>query len=193
MKLSKQCLFLSLLLFSFTLLGQEKWSLEFKPGLNFPSTEIGETNLETGFGFELIGAYSISPQFDVYAASGWNQFTTKETSINGESDVKETGFSLGLKFKDPFLNFVKTSYVLNVGGIYNNLEVEDRLNETTEDTGYGLGWQASVGLEYLIAENWSLRPELKYRSLSKDFTYLNITESIDHRYISFGIGLAVSF
>jgi len=174
-------------------MGQDKWTLEFKPGLNFPSTDIGATSLETGFGFELIGAYALSPQFDVYAASGWNQFTTKETLINGESDVKETGYSLGLKFKDPFLNFAKTSYVVNVGGIYNNLEVEDRLNETSGDTGYGLGWQASVGLEYLIAENWSLRPELRYRSLSKDLNYMNITEKIDHRYFSFGLGLAVSF
>lgn len=193
MKPFKHCVFLSFLLLSLNLMGQDKWTLEFKPGLNFPSTDIGETSLETGFGFELIGAYSLSPQFDVYAASGWNQFTTKETLINGERDVKDTGFSFGLKFKNPFLNFAKTSYVLNVGGIYNNLEVEDRLNKTSGDTGYGLGWQAAVGLEYLIAENWSLRPELRYRSLSKDLTYLNITEKIDHSYFSFGLGLAVSF
>ena len=193
MKPFKHCVFLSFLLLSLNLMGQDKWTLEFKPGLNFPSTDIGETSLETGFGFELIGAYSLSPQFDVYAASGWNQFTTKETLINRERDVKDTGFSFGLKFKNPFLNFAKTSYVLNVGGIYNNLEVEDRLNKTSGDTGYGLGWQAAVGLEYLIAENWSLRPELRYRSLSKDLTYLNITEKIDHSYFSFGLGLAVSF
>lgn len=193
MKLTKQCLCLSLFLFSFTLLGQEKWFLEFKPGLNFPSTDIGETSLETGFGFELIGAYKISPQFNFYAGWGWSQFKTKETLLNGGEDVNETGYSFGLRFTNPFLNFLKTSYVLSAGGIYNHLEVEDRSGNSIDDTGHGLGWQASVGFEYLIAENLSLRPEIKYRSLSKDFTYLNIKENIDHSYISFGIRLAVSF
>lgn len=192
MKPFKHWIFLSFLLLSLNLLGQDKWTLEFKPGLNFPSTDIGETSLQTGFGFELIGAYTISPQFDVFAGWGWNQFRTKEALINEESDVNETGYSLGLKFKDPFLNFAKTSYVLSAGGIYNHLEVEG-INETIGDTGHGLGWQASVGLEYLIAENWSLRPELRYRSLSKDLNYINITEKIDHKYFSFGLGLAVNF
>jgi opacity protein-like surface antigen len=193
MKRFDHWVFLSFLLLSLNLMGQDKWTLEFKPGLNFPSTDIGETSLQTGFGFELIGAYKISPQFDIYAGWGWNQFKTKKALISEESDVNETGYSFGLKFKNPFLNFVKTSYVLSAGGIYNHLEVEDRINETLGDTGHGLGWQASVGLEYLIAENWSLRPELRYRSLSEELTFINITEKIDHRYISFGLGLAVSF
>jgi len=193
MKPFKYSIFLSFLLLSLNLMGQDKWTLEFKPGLNFPSTDIGETSLQTGFGFELIGAYKISPQFDAYAGWGWNQFTTKKALITEESDIRETGYCFGLKFSNPFLNFSKTFYVLNAGGIYNHLEVEDRFNETLGDTGHGFGWQASIGLEYFIADNWSLRPELRYRFLSKDLTYLNITEKIEHKYISFGLGLAVSF
>ncbi len=193
MKLLKLSVFLGFLLFSFTLIAQEKWSLEFKPGLNFPSTELGETSLKTGFGFELIGAYKFSPQFDVYAGWGWTQFKTKEALLNEEIDVNETGYSFGLKFTNPFLNFVKTSYVLSVGGIYNHLELEDRFGDTIGDTGHSLGWQVAVGLEYFIAENWSLRPEMRYRSFSKDFTYRNFSKELDHKYVSIGLGIAISF
>ncbi len=193
MKLPKLWVFLDFLLFSFPLIGQEKWSLEFKPSINFPSTELGETSLETGFGFELLGAYKISPQFDIYAGWGWNQFNTKEALINEEIDVNETGYSFGLKFTNPFLNFVKTSYVLSAGGIYNHLELEDRFGDTIGDTGHGLGLQVAVGLEYFIAENWSLRPEMRYRSFSKDFTFRNFSEELDHKYISIGLGIAIRF
>lgn len=193
MKLSGSWVFLSLLIFSYPLLGQEKWTFEFKPWLNFPSTELGETSLGTGYGFELLGSYKVLPEMDVYVGWGWNQFKTKDALINEERDVNETGYSFGLKFKNSFLNFDRTSYVLSAGGIFNHLEVENRFGETTADTGHGIGWQVSAGLEYIIAENWTLRPELRYRSFSKELTFMNYKEQVDHRYISLGLGLAVSF
>ena len=35
------------------LMAQNKWSAEFRPNISFPTEDLGESNIETGFGFEL--------------------------------------------------------------------------------------------------------------------------------------------
>ncbi len=60
----------AILLISFTVKAQENFSVEFRPGLNFPTSEMATIDAKIGFGFEFTGAYNLMPHLAVYAGGG---------------------------------------------------------------------------------------------------------------------------
>lgn len=64
----------AVLLFSAQAMAQEKWAVEFRPGLNFPTGDVGDTDADIGYGFEITGAYKIMPHLAFYAGWDFNQF-----------------------------------------------------------------------------------------------------------------------
>ena len=180
------------LFFSFNVKAQEKWSVEFRPGLNFPTSDLGNTDTQVGFGFELTGAYKIMPHLSAYAGWGLNQFKG-EDNLSAENFIfKETGYTFGLQIIKP-IGTSAFSYVGSAGAIYNHIELENNDGSISADTGHGLGWQIAAGIDYEFAPNLSFRPMLRYRSLSRDLEIENVSTNIKLNYISFGIGLALEF
>src|SRR5690606_35753540 len=157
----------TVLLFTFNVKAQEKWSVEFRPGLNFPTGDVGNTNTKIGFGFELTGAYKIMPHLSVYAGWGLNQFKGEDNYSAENFTFKETGYTFGFQLIHP-IGTSAFSYLGSVGGIYNHIELENNAGDITADTGHGFGWQIAAGIDYEVATNLSFRPMLRYRSLSRD-------------------------
>ncbi|MCB0465274.1 MAG: porin family protein [Aequorivita sp.] len=186
-------LVLAILVFSFNnMKAQEKWSVEFRPGLSFLTNDLGNTDAKVGFGFELTGAYKIMPHLSVYAGWGLNQFKGEDSYFNEDFTLKETGFTFGFQI----IRSIGTSafsYVGSAGAIYNHILLENNAGDISEDTGYGFGWQVAAGVDYEFASNLSLRPMLRYRSLSRDVEIENVATGLKLNYISFGIGLAWDF
>ncbi len=181
-----------MLLISFSGKSQEKWWVEFRPGLNFPMNDVGNTDTRTGFGFELTGAYKIMPHLSIYAGWGLNQFKGNDKMTNEDITFKETGFNLGFEI----IRRIRTSpfsYLARAGLIYNQLEMENNANDLTLNTGYGFGWQVAAGINYEVAPNLSLRPMFRYRSLRGNVEIANTPTSLNLNYISFGIGSALDF
>lgn len=190
MKRLKLVLITTLLLYSFcSLEAQNKWSAEFRPGLNFPSEEIGDSKIETGFGFEATVGYRFMEHLHAYAGWGYNTFSLEDS----EADLDETGYTFGLQFIHPLGSSESLSYLLRAGGLYNHLEFEDGDGDLIDDSGHGLGWQVEAGVDYELGNNWSLHPTVRYRSLSRDLKFDGLTFDTDLNYLSFGLGIAKSF
>jgi len=183
---------IAILLFSFAGKAQEKWSVEFKPGLNFPTSDVGNTEAKVGYGFEIVGAYKMMPHLTVYGGWGWNQFKGGDRLSKDDVILNETGYTFGLQIIHP-IGTSSFSYVAGAGAIYNHIELENNAGDITADTGHGFGWQVGAGIDYEFADNLSFRPELRYRSLKRDIEIANTTTDLNLDYISFGVGLVWAF
>lgn len=178
-----------LTLYSSILFSQNKWSAEFRPGVNFPTEDFGDSNIKTGFGFEVTVGYQFIEHLSGYAGWGYNTFEIEESNF----DFDETGYTFGLQFIHPFGTSETLSYLLRAGGIYNHLELEDSDGDLIDDSGHGMGYQIEGGINYNVANNWSLRPTIRYRALSRDLNIENNTFNTDLNYLSFGLGIVKTF
>lgn len=181
-----------ILLISFTSKAQEKWAVEFRPGLSFPTSDVGNTNTKVGFGFEFTGAYKIMPHLAAYVGLGWNQFKGEDKLSKEDVTLEETGYTFGFQIIHP-IGTTSFSYLGRAGAIYNHIEMENNAGDITADTGHGFGWQVEAGVEYEFAPNLSFRPMLRYRSLSRGLEIADVSTELKLNYVSFGIGLAWGF
>jgi hypothetical protein len=182
-----------LLLFSFnTAMAQKKWSVELRPGVNFPTNDLGDVSLKTGLGIEGSLTYQFIPQLGVYAGWSWNQFSSNLSDENSKLQYEETGYCLGLQFRYPG-QASKINYLVKGGGTYNHIETENKAGVITNNTGHGLGWQIGTGVTLPLTKNLCLIPELRYRSLVRDMKTGSITKPVELNYFSAGVGLSLSF
>lgn len=189
------CVLTCFLLFTSITLAQESWSAELRPNLNFATKELGNADLNTGFGFEVALGYRFMEHLGAYAGWGWNQFSSEELTFagRGDTDFEETGYTFGLQFIHPVANSEMLSYLFRAGGIYNHIEVENEGGDITADSGHGLGWEIGAGLQVDLGSNWNLRPQVGYRSLSRDIEIGNTSTDVDLNYISLGVGISKLF
>lgn len=171
---------------------QKKWSFELKPGVSFPTKDLHDAKLKTGFGFEGVLAYRFMPHLAAYAGWSWNKFNADKSFAGNNVDFEETGYSFGLQFIHPFSNS-NISYLIKAGGIYNHIETENSAGNIINDTGHGLGWQAGAGVSIPLGNRWNLIPEIRYRSLSRDIKIGNEKIPVNLNYVSAGLGISYSF
>ena len=171
---------LSMIMMSATLFSQEKWSLEFRPNIDFPTEDLVDSNIKTGFGFEVAVGYRFMEHLGAYVGWGYNNFNVEDSDV----DFDETGYTFGLQFIHPIGTSESLSYLFRAGAIYNHIELEDNDGNLIDDTGHGLGWEVGAGLNYHLGSNWNLRPQIGYRALSRDLdvegTKLNIDVILLH-------------
>src|SRR5690606_946764 len=105
---------IALLFFSFTVKAQEKWSVEFKPGLTFPISDVCSTEAKVGYGFEIVGAYKLMHHLAAYAGWGWNQFKGEDRFSKDDVILNETGYTFGLQIIHP-IGTSPFSYVAGAG------------------------------------------------------------------------------
>tara|TARA_R110002051_G_scaffold325867_1_gene432606 strand:+ start:146046 stop:146618 length:573 start_codon:yes stop_codon:yes gene_type:complete len=182
-------LLLSMVLMSGVLFSQEKWSVEVRPGVNFPISDFGEANIKTGFGFEAAIGYRFMEHLGAYVGWGYNTFKLEDSNF----DFDETGYTFGFQFIHPLGTSDKLSYLVRAGGIYNHIEIENSNGAIVEDSGHGLGWELGAGINYELGSNWYFRPQIGYRALSRTIELGEITSNIDINYFVFGVGIAKTF
>ncbi|WP_299215402.1 outer membrane beta-barrel protein [uncultured Aquimarina sp.] len=175
-----------------TLFAQEKWSVEIRPGLKLPTKDIGDADLKVGFGFEATIAYNFMEHLAGYAGWGYNTFRAVNSFAGEDADFDETGYTFGLRFIHP-IGDSSLSLLARAGGIYNHIEVESESGDINIDSGHGLGWEIGAGLDIDLGKNWSLRPQIGYRSLSRDLEITNTTIDAKLNYISFDMGISKRF
>ena len=171
---------------------QDRWTLEFRPGVDFATKNIADADLRIGFGFEGAIAYRFMPHLAAYAGWSWNHFAADESFAGTDASFEETGYTFGLQFIHP-IGESGLSYLLRAGGTYNHIEIENNDGNIIIDSGHGLGWQAEAGLVIPLSDKFSLLPSLRYRSLNRDIEIENVSTSVDLNYLSVGVGLSWSF
>ena len=172
--------------FSQNIFAQNRFSFEFRPGVDFATRKVANINLETGFGFEGTFAYRFMPHLGVYAGWSLNRFA------GPESDFEETGYAYGLQFIHP-LGTSKLNLLARAAVVSNHIEVENSDGEIIADSGHGLGWQVEGGVAIPINERWQFLPSIRYKSLSRDIEIGSVRSAFDLRYLSLGIGASWMF
>lgn len=180
-----------LLLFSGEMTAQEKWAVEFRPQVNFPTQQPDVVDLNTGYGFEAMLSYNFRTNLGVYAGWGWNSFGVDGENELGDIEIDETGYSFGLRFTQPITNSI--SYLVGFGGIYKHFEAEDDSGDITGDSDHELGFEIQGGLVFNLGNNFHLKPQVIYRSLSATVDFDVVEADMDLQYISFGLGVAKKF
>jgi hypothetical protein len=173
-------------------IAQDKWSLEFRPGVNYATQDIADADLGIGFGAELTIAYRFIPHLAAYAGWSYNNFAVDQSFAGVDASFEETGYTFGLQFIHP-IGESGLSYLVRAGGTYNHIEIENNSGDIIIDSGHGLGWQAEAGLVIPLNERFSLLPSVRYRSLNRDIEIENVSTSVNLDYLSAGVGLSWSF
>lgn len=171
---------------------QDKWSLEFRPGVDYATQDIADADLGLGFGAELTIAYRFMPHLAAYAGWSYNNFAVDQSFAGPDASFEETGYTFGFQFIHP-IEESTLSYLVRLGGTYNHIEIENNAGDIIIDSRHGLGWQAEAGLVIPLSERFSLSPTVRYRSLSRDIKIENVNASVNLNYVSVGIELSWSF
>lgn len=180
-----------LMLCSFPLAAQNRWSIEFRPGAAIPIGELGDAKLKVGLELEPTIAFRFLPYTSVYAGWGWVRFGTDDSFRNGVVNFEETGYRLGLQFMYP-AGDTRFSYLVRAGGIYNHIETEDG-DSIIESTSHGFGVQGELGIGVNITENFLLTPGARFRWLPREMNIDGTSTDVDLRYVSAGVGVVWSF
>ncbi len=183
---------LALLMGTHAMLAQSKFGFEVRGGAAFATQDLGDADLNTGFGIEGMFDYRFMPHLGAYVGWGWNRFAADQSFAGAEADFEETGYMFGLEFNHP-IGTSSLAYYIRGGGIYNHIEVENKAGDITDDSGHGLGWQAGVGLDIGLGDKWHIKPGVKYQSLSRELKVENVTTDVDLKYLSVGLGIAFRF
>ena len=171
---------------------ENRFGFEFSTGASFPISEINETELNTGFGFEGIFHYRFLPHLGAYGGWGWNSFGADESFAGNDVNFEETGYVLGLQYKHPF-GTSPVSYYLRAGGLYNHIETENEDGDVINDSGHGFGYQLAAGIDIPVGRNWSLTPGLKFQSLERDSEFNNVSTEMNYSYLQLRFGILKTF
>lgn len=171
---------------------EKRFGIELNGGASFATTELAGSELGTGAGYEAIFQYRFMPFTSVYAGWGWNHFNAKESFAGNDMDFEETGYVLGLQFKNQ-IGTSPFSYFVRAGGLFNHIETENNEGDIVNDTGHGLGWQLAGGIEFDLGKNWSIAPGVKFNSLSRDTDFEDENYQLDYQYISTRVSVIKRF
>lgn len=183
---------ITLLLLPLTIQGQGRWTAEFRPGINFPTKDIGSEELNTGFGFQLEFGYRLMPHLRSYTGWTWNNFENKSAFGTQGTSITETSFLFGFELTIPKPK-AKIDYYLFLGTNFGNLKVDVKDIDMTDTSPYKFGWHTGLGIEYSFLDQWNIRSNLRYHSQSGDISITGLPTNLDLSYVSFGIGLMREF
>ena len=172
---------------------QDRFGVELRVGPEFATQDLGNANLNTGIGSEVVFSYRFLPHLAAYGGWGYGRMSADGDSFAGtDIDVEETGYTFGLQFIHP-LRTTRYGYFLRAGAIYNHIEIENGAGDITADSGHGFGWQVGAGPAITLGQNWTLMPGLRYRALSRDIEVGSVETDVDLTYFTVGVGIMRTF
>ena len=181
-----------ILISSIALNAEERWSVEFRPGLAFATGDFSDADMGTGLNLEAAAAYRFMPHLGVYAGWGWTQFISDDSFAGEDMDFEETGYTLGLQFIHP-IGTGRINYMARGGLVFNHIEIEDDEGDIVGDSDHSLGWQIEAGLGITMGDSWRFLPSVRYRAVPLEIEVGDATTDMDLTYISAGLGISRSF
>ena len=167
--------------------GQGNLNVAFRPSFNFPTKDLGETELKQGGGFETTFSYRFISEFAAYAGWGWNTFNPKESTT--VAHFEETGYRFGIQHIRALSEKSKLNFAFSAGIVMNHIETENDDGDIIDDSGHGIGWEIEVGLGIPLNERWQIEPDIRYHALSRNISDGGIERSVDLNYLSVGVAV----
>lgn len=164
-------------------------ALELRGGLNLPmgdfSDESGvEAESEAGFAADLI--IPLGEKLSLYAGFGRELFGC--ASCQGDDGLNTTGMEAGVKF---FLPSGQLPVLPWVRGGATFHKAEFTVGGLEGESDWGLGYQASLGMDIPLGEVLSFSPALRYQAYTADFDplgldFLEVDQDISFLSLDFG-------
>lgn len=170
----------------------ERFSFEIRPGAAISTQNMGDADLDIGFGFDGNLAYRFLPHLAVYGGWDWHKFSADESFAGSSVDVEETGYVLGLRFIHP-IGMSAFSYYFRAGATYNHIEIEDDDGNLLGDSDHGIGYEIGGGIVVPVSDRISLIPGARYRVLNRDVNVGGSITSVDLNYIAVEVGFLMTF
>lgn len=171
---------------------RSRWSWELRGAVDPSSLEIAGADVDTGVGFEATVDYRLQPHLSAYLGWGWHHYAADGLLADGGADLEETGYDFGLRFLHP-MGDLPFALNLRAGALLRHFEVESSDGDVVEDSGHGWGWEAAAGVAIPVGRDWSLRPGLVYRSLSRDVRVGDAERTVELGGLGVEIGIGRSF
>lgn len=161
-------------------------------GATVATSDLGDADLDTGFGFEGTFMVRALEQVFVYAGWDWHRFPSGPSFAGNDVDFEESGYAFGLLFEHALSDDGGPAIQLRAGGTVNHIEFERGVSLTV-DSGHGVGWEAGVGLAVPTVGEWRVTPGVRFRALSRDIDIETTTTAVDLNYFAFEVGVSRLF
>jgi len=172
---------------------QERWSVAFRPQLNFPTSSFMDTSIRVGNGLELEATYDVLPHLTFYTGVHWSQFDTNEQFDEDHINFNQSGYILGGRLRLPF-NKSKIGYYLSAGTIYSRIRITSDNVAHDQKTTFKVNWQFGAGVQIPVFEHWVFAPEIRYRPASNAKVIINtIEEALAIDFITISAGIVYTF
>lgn len=171
---------------------QQHWYLSVEPGINIATTKLGDAKPDAGFGLEGSVNYRFLKHVYVYGGWSWNKFYADKSFAGNDVDFEESGYTLGLKYLHP-IKKSSINYVIEGGGIFSHLEVENNKNEQVADSRFELGCEAGAGLAIALDERFYLLAGFRYHWLKNKIVVAETTTPVNFSYFTINTGVSWSF
>lgn len=169
---------------------QSRWAAEFRAGGGITTSDLGESELDPGLGFDVTVRYRLQPHLWVYGGWDWYHFMTSDTPA--DIDVEDTGYAFGLRFEHP-VGTSPLSLWVRGGGIYDHVELEDEDGDLIADSGHDLGFEVGGGLAFGIADDWALTPGVRWRTVDHELDTGEGVADVELSYLALEIGVVWHF
>lgn len=170
--------------------GGGRWALDLRAGAGFPTEDLGEDALNTGFGLEAAARFWLYAHVHAYAGWGWFRFSTDAAGDETDWTVEDTGYVFGFQW---IHDGGRVYPWIRVGGVFNHVELEDDDGDITADSDHTLGFEIGGGVTVPFSSNWALTPGVRYRSYSPELEAGGAETSGDLNYVIVDLGVSYDF
>lgn len=191
--LRKNCFLFIVLTTTVCVTAQERWSVTFRPQLNFPVSSFMNKDLRVGNGLELETTYNIMPHVALYGGVHWSQVDTNERFNEEHIDFNQGGYIFGARLRLPF-NKSNIGYYVSAGTIYSRIRITSDTSSNNQKTDFTFNWQLGSGILIPVFEHWTFTTELRYRFAPSTTVLIDATEQVlDLEFITISAGATYRF
>lgn len=185
----------ALLLLPAGALSGQTWAAELRAGAAVPVDDLGEAQLESGFGFDVEVSAEVVEALWLYAGWGAHELTADAEPWGADAEIEQTGYRAGLRWMKPFPGEIPGSpaFWALAGVTAEHLEIEDADENPVDDTGHGAGWEAGAGVALRLFGGWTLSPGVRYRALSREVSFGDFDPELYLEYLALDVGLGFTF
>jgi opacity protein-like surface antigen len=165
-------------------------SIEARGGVAFPTGDLGEADLNTGFGFQVGGILEVTPRLGVYAGYSRTEFEADDNIV--DASFIDSGLNAGVRASfAPVLGLTGAAPYVHGGLVYHQVELDvDGIDE--DDLGesdYSLGFEVGGGLDFPLGRKVSVTPAVKYVRYEPEFD--GEGSDGDVSYVALDVGLRI--
>lgn len=147
-------------------LAQEKWAVEVRPTLHFPTRKVLNEPLRISNGIDLIGIYQLGNRTDIYSGLIWNRYDTDEGYRENDIEFTQKGVQLGGMVYFDIFKKQRNPFYIRAGITIMDVKVVSSLPQFNFKTDIAIGTHLGLGMKIVALGMWHILPEIRFSNSS---------------------------